>query len=391
MASKSSTGASGSSLRSAYSSGMLLKHPTLSKAEKHSLLPIPVHMSSIEHCDLINKSTRTKQKFLFQLPGRFNLLPPSKQSQAPSSVSDVSSVSSSSLGRVGELADLDTANPTLYLDFPNGRIKMRGTLVYPSSTLLAVQFPRSKRSVSSLDCRGSFDHLIVLSEYWWIGNKTENPDELPLKWPEEFAGAGSIDLVQSVSDHSLSRSHSSQRQLDDWLGSSQEVYHSEAEAESSANASSDEEAEPDEDIEEEDEPEEDEEPKKKRARKSIPATKEKVQKKSQYSASKSKGKSTKKKANNSDDESEDDIDLDDESAAASSRRPKRTTRKEVKYTEKEESEEEQEEEEEDENEEEEEAEEQDEEADEDDDGDDSGSGSVLSSESDGSEFDPNSD
>ncbi|KAL5708002.1 DNA-binding protein rhl1 [Ranunculus cassubicifolius] len=62
--------------------------------------------------DIIKKSQR-KNRFLFSFPG---LLAPI------------------SGGKIGELKDLGTKNPVLYLDFPQGRVKVFGTIVHPKNS-----------------------------------------------------------------------------------------------------------------------------------------------------------------------------------------------------------------------------------------------------------------
>jgi hypothetical protein len=335
MTSKSS---SSSSLSSSVSLGLLTLHrPHVSSLPS---IPLPPHYRSLSHCDLINKSSRSKQRFLFQLPGRFNLLPPSKQQAVPtSSSSPASCLPSSSLGCIGELADLDTSNPILYLDFPDGRIKMRGFLVYPANPLLAVQLPRSLRSSTrSLDCRGSFDHLIIFNQYWWIGNKQNNSNEDPLDWPEHYSAASSIPLNQASS--SLS---------DDWFVSSHELSQQDEDEQTS---------EQNEEVEKSDE-----EVKRKKKRKDKQQSK----------------RANKKKRKNSSEEEEESVE------EITNKRPRRESRKLIKYTEKDE-EEEKEEEQEEEEEEEEEDDDDDEEQD-DDEAAESDDDSVVS-DSDGSNFDP---
>ncbi|WP_411026179.1 hypothetical protein, partial [Salmonella sp. s58078] len=59
--------------------------------------------------DVIRRSHR-KNRFLFSCPGL---------------------VAPISGGKIGELKDLATKNPVLYLDFPQGQMKLFGTIVYP--------------------------------------------------------------------------------------------------------------------------------------------------------------------------------------------------------------------------------------------------------------------
>ncbi|XP_023001787.1 DNA-binding protein RHL1-like [Cucurbita maxima] len=111
--------------------------------------------------DIVKKSQR-KNRFLFSFSG---LLAPV------------------SGGKIGELKDLGTKNPILYLDFPQGRLKLFGTIVYPKNRYLTLQFSRGGKNVMCEDC---FDNMIVFSDAWWIGTKDENPEEDRLDFPKEM-------------------------------------------------------------------------------------------------------------------------------------------------------------------------------------------------------------
>ncbi|ERN09413.1 DNA-binding protein RHL1 isoform X2 [Amborella trichopoda] len=111
--------------------------------------------------DIVKKGHR-KSKFLFAFPG---LLAPV------------------SGGKIGELADLGSKNPILYIDFPQGRMKLFGTIVYPKNKYLTLQFARGSKNVS---CEDSFENLVVFSDAWWIGKKEANPEELQLEFPKEL-------------------------------------------------------------------------------------------------------------------------------------------------------------------------------------------------------------
>eukprot|EP01018_Ginkgo_biloba_P011441 Gb_30592 [translate_table: standard] len=87
-------------------------------------------------------------------------------------------------GKMGELAQLDTKNPVLYVDFPQGRMKFFGTIIYPKNKYLALHFMRGSGNVV---CEDSFDSTVVFSDVWWIGKKEENPEELKLEFPKELS------------------------------------------------------------------------------------------------------------------------------------------------------------------------------------------------------------
>ncbi len=40
----------------------------------------------------------------------------------------------------GALSQLDTRNPVLYIDFPEGRLKFRGTLMFPANKYMVLKF-----------------------------------------------------------------------------------------------------------------------------------------------------------------------------------------------------------------------------------------------------------
>ncbi|XP_011035384.1 PREDICTED: DNA-binding protein RHL1 isoform X2 [Populus euphratica] len=158
--------------------------------------------------DIIRKSQR-KNRFLFSFPG---LLAPINGG-----------------GKIGELKDLSSKNPVLYLDFPQGQMKLFGTILHPKNRYLTLQFSRSGKNVM---CEDYFDHMIIFSEAWWIGTKEENPEELKLDFPNELfegkgvecdfkggAGAGSVNkqVVQKSDGTKYVKEESSETELDDDL------------------------------------------------------------------------------------------------------------------------------------------------------------------------------
>ncbi|TKY44927.1 DNA-binding protein RHL1 [Spatholobus suberectus] len=112
--------------------------------------------------DIIKKSQRKSSRYLFSFPG---LIAPVAG------------------GKIGDLKDLGTKNPVLYLDFPQGQMKLLGTIVYPKNRYLTLQFSRGGKSVI---CEDYFDNMIVFSDAWWIGRKDENPEEAKLEFPKEL-------------------------------------------------------------------------------------------------------------------------------------------------------------------------------------------------------------
>lgn len=136
----------------------------LSQTQAKTLSPLPPSkMVAKQHGKDIVKRSQRKNKFLFSFPG---LLAPVAG------------------GKIGELKDLGTKNPVLYLDFPQGRMKLFGTIVYPNNRYLTLQFPRGGKSVT---CEDYFDNMIVFSDAWWIGSAAENPEEARLDFPKELS------------------------------------------------------------------------------------------------------------------------------------------------------------------------------------------------------------
>ena len=69
-------------------------------------------------------------------------------------------------GSIGSIERLDTPNPEIYLDFPGkGKLRLRGTLVYPQSKYLTMQ---PTRGGETLVCDEAFDNLIVFSDAQWM-------------------------------------------------------------------------------------------------------------------------------------------------------------------------------------------------------------------------------
>ncbi|KAF9624017.1 hypothetical protein IFM89_007715 [Coptis chinensis] len=111
--------------------------------------------------DIVKKSQR-KNRFLFSFPA---LLGPIKG------------------GKIGELIDLGTKNPILYLDFPQGRVKLFGTILFSKNRYLTLQFSKGGKNVM---CEDHFDNMVVFSDVWWIGTKDENPEEAQLEFPKNL-------------------------------------------------------------------------------------------------------------------------------------------------------------------------------------------------------------
>ncbi|CAH9088436.1 unnamed protein product [Cuscuta europaea] len=146
----------------AFSKGMLSETPLEAAAAARNALHPSQTVIKHHGKDIIRKSQRSRNRFLFSFPG---LLAPV------------------SGGKIGELKDLGTKNPILYLDFPQGQMKLFGTIVYPKNMYLSLQFSRGGKSVV---CDDYFNNMIVFSDAWWIGRKDENPEELCMEFPKEL-------------------------------------------------------------------------------------------------------------------------------------------------------------------------------------------------------------
>ena len=147
----------------AFSKGLLQRGEP---AAPRAALPPSGAVARLQGRDIVRPRGQRRGRFLFSFPG---LLAPAAAG-----------------GRVGELADLGTKNPVLYLEFPQGRMKLLGTHVYPKNKYLTLQMTRSAKGVA---CEDVFESMIVFSEAWWVGTKEENPDELKLEFPKEMQNA----------------------------------------------------------------------------------------------------------------------------------------------------------------------------------------------------------
>lgn len=85
------------------------------------------------------------------------------------------------VGEMGQMDQLDTQNPVLYLNFPQGRLKLLGTLVYPKNKYMALSLGRRK-----VMCEDVFESLVVFCDSYWIGTAEENPEETPMPMPREL-------------------------------------------------------------------------------------------------------------------------------------------------------------------------------------------------------------
>eukprot|EP01135_Chromosphaera_perkinsii_P004547 Nk52_evm17s288 gene=Nk52_evmTU17s288 len=132
------------------------------KQEKEPVALVPGrNLLGCEGKDIIRKGNARKSKYLFAFPGTIRLV---------------------SSGEIGAISELNTPNPVLYVNFPEGRMKMRGALVYTASKYLTFHC-NAKKGVT---CEDTFDQLVVFSEFYWIGKEQDNPSEEPLPFPKSL-------------------------------------------------------------------------------------------------------------------------------------------------------------------------------------------------------------
>lgn len=126
--------------------------------------PIPPALRRCDGSDIVKRNASRKKKYLFVFPGSFSV-PPGAQ--------------------IGHLEDLDTRNPSLYVQYPpHGRLKFKGTLCFPKNSLITVKGSHHvSKPVQVVD---TFETLVVFSEWAWIGTAESNPGEVPTPLPPEL-------------------------------------------------------------------------------------------------------------------------------------------------------------------------------------------------------------
>eukprot|EP00123_Amoebidium_parasiticum_P014044 comp22295_c2_seq1/m.33067 comp22295_c2_seq1/g.33067 ORF comp22295_c2_seq1/g.33067 comp22295_c2_seq1/m.33067 type:complete len:529 (-) comp22295_c2_seq1:276-1862(-) len=115
--------------------------------------------------DVIKKgSTQHVSKYCFVFPGNFQTMAAGEE--------------------FGTLSGLDTPTPCMYVNFPEGRLKLLGALAYPKNKLITLQCSKHGMQIGD-----TFDHVVVFSEVMWVGTKEENPQEKALPMPEHLKSA----------------------------------------------------------------------------------------------------------------------------------------------------------------------------------------------------------
>eukprot|EP00126_Sphaerothecum_destruens_P009422 Sdes_comp20504_c0_seq1m14985 len=141
----------------AFAIDMIGKEPV---QNPHILIP----SKAVQQCDgrdIIRKGALRKCKYLFAFPGSMKM---------------------SSNGELGQITQLNTPNPLIYFNFPEGRIKFFGSLVYTPQKYITFHCGSSKGVI----CEDIFEQLVIFSEFSWVGKAEENPSEKPLPLPENI-------------------------------------------------------------------------------------------------------------------------------------------------------------------------------------------------------------
>lgn len=126
----------------------------------------PAMLRRADGADIVKRNTTRKKRYLFVFPGALSIPPGAT---------------------IGSLSGLDTRTPVLYIEFPpHGRLQLRGTLVFPKNSMIAIKGTKSaNRPVQVVD---TFETLVVFSEWAWVGDESSNPGALPQPLPEALKG-----------------------------------------------------------------------------------------------------------------------------------------------------------------------------------------------------------
>eukprot|EP00877_Chromochloris_zofingiensis_P004177 jgi/Chrzof1/13760/Cz08g11060.t1 len=123
-------------------------------------LPVCRALLKADGKDIVKKSSNRKNRYLMV----FNCL------LAPASA-----------GKLGTLAQLDSKNPVLYMEFPAGRLKFFGKLMFPKNKYMVL-----RPGANSVLCEDVFENLVVFSDAWWVGKTEDNPNEHKLDMPADM-------------------------------------------------------------------------------------------------------------------------------------------------------------------------------------------------------------
>ena len=110
--------------------------------------------------DLYKASRSRRGRFLFRLPGNLSPL--------------------AGGGRLGTLENMASGEPTMYIEFPEGRLKLRGKLTYPRNRYLSLSIDAKAKK---LMCNDAFDVVVDFDSAEWVGLPADNPEERSLPVP----------------------------------------------------------------------------------------------------------------------------------------------------------------------------------------------------------------
>ena len=81
-------------------------------------------------------------------------------------------------GVFGDVVGLGTSTPTLYVHFPQGRLRLSGARVFPNARYVMLRVGKAEAAVEEV-----FDSLVSFSEFAWVGQQADNPDDEKLEMP----------------------------------------------------------------------------------------------------------------------------------------------------------------------------------------------------------------
>jgi hypothetical protein len=166
---------SASRLRNACDGALLTSQPPLTP-DLTLVTEQPRILRKCNGADIIKKNAARRKKYLIAFPGGIALTPGA---------------------RVGLLQGLDSSTPTLDIEYPDGRLRMHGVLVFPRNPLLTLKCPSGK--AKPVQCADTFETVIAFSGWAWIGDVVSNPGNLPVPLPSSMRGVLSRPLWNAAS------------------------------------------------------------------------------------------------------------------------------------------------------------------------------------------------
>ena len=124
--------------------------------------------------DLYKASRSRRGRFLFRLPGNLSPL--------------------AGGGRLGTLENMASGEPIMYIEFPEGRLKLRGKLTYPRNRYLSLSIDAKGKK---LMCNDAFDVVVDFDSVGWVGLPADNPEERSLPVPASVVQPAGEDGLRS--------------------------------------------------------------------------------------------------------------------------------------------------------------------------------------------------